>query len=494
MSDKPPPRPPLRPRLVTDEAPLSSIPPPRPAVRSERPQAAIPPPVPSRDQPRPEPPPTARAAAPRPVTLGDDDQATKLFNSATAEQAELVVVSGQYKGKSVPLGAGTCVIGRSSECELCLKGVEGASRRHCKVQYLGNRFVVIDLESRNGTVVNGEAVDRKVLEQGDRIEIGEEVIQFVVHRLADLGLIDDSLSPFEETGSKTVPQPSSSSPHVARTLPGPDDILQLAGPATGSVAGQPGPVAAPQVIVQPVFVPVVAPPAPPTPQSSSSRLPYVFGALAIVVLGGGGALVYDLVFRTPDEPVSTVVDTAVPVVAVPPPVEPTPAPTPVVVDARPAVVAAVVDAGPAPVVDAGPAATTATTTTTTTPASTTPTSTTTTTAASVVRADAAGRASAIKVKVGDVVTVGDVLVVLGGDNGTLARKLDTLRREEREFAGSSDADARAELEEIRKEMKRISARLETKPVVSTAAGTVVEVLVKEGDVVRDAAPIVVLGP
>ena len=43
-------------------------------------------------------------------------------------------------------------------------------------------------------------------------------------------------------------------------------------------------------------------------------------------------------------------------------------------------------------------------------------------------------------------------------------------------------------------MKKVAARLETKPQRSTAAGTVVEVLVKEGDVVRDAAPIVVLTP
>ncbi len=417
--------------------------------------------------------------------VADDDVATKLFASATAEQAELTVIAGQYKGKTVALGAGTVVVGRSSDCELSLKGATGASRRHCKVQYLGNRFVVIDLESRNGTIVNGQSVERKVLEQGDRIEIGDEIIQFIVHRLADLGMIDDGLSPFEETASKTLKQAQQPSlvDAVSRS------IGELGNEA---VTAPPQSAFTSPVIVSPL---VVTPPATlSTPAQPSSRLPYVFGALAILILGGGAALIHDLVASEPVVDEATVAaltsaraeeeqlreqqlrdEKAL--------AEKRSAAAVVVVDAGTASVAAPVAAPvAAAVVDTAPVAAAV--------------AVGAENAGVIVRASSAGRASVVKVKVGDVVKVGDIVIVVGGDNGTMARKLQALQREEREFAEAArkDSTLSGDLESIRREMKKVAARLETKPQRSTAAGTVVEVLVKEGDVVRDAAPIVVLTP
>ena len=434
------------------------------------------------------PPVPVRAPVAKPIALTDEEQATKLFSGATAEQAELVVVAGQYKGKTVSLGAGTVVIGRSSDCELSLKGSTGASRRHCKVQYLGNRFVVIDLESRNGTVVNGQSVERKVLEQGDRIELGDEIIQFIVHRLADLAVIDDGLSPFEETGSKTVRQ--APAPVVMPAVPRFDSAIETAPPQPAFTS----PVA---VVAAPTLPPVPAPmPYTTPPPTPPSRAPYVFGALAIVIIGGGAALVHDLWKGEPAVDPATVVAAVVPVAVV---VDAGIAPPAIVVDAGvavavavvPAVVPAVVDAGVAvavdvAVVDAGVAVADAAVAVAPVVDG----------AVVIVRASAAGRASVVKVKVGDRVAVGDLLMVLGGDNGTMARKLKALEREEREFADAArkDSSLQGDLEQIRREMKKVAARLETKPLKATHAGVVTEVLVKEGDVVRDAAPIVTLAP
>ena len=438
---------------------------------------------------------TFAAPVAKPVVLGDEEQVTKLFSGATTEKAELVVVAGQYKGKTVSLGAGTVVIGRSGDCELSLKGATGASRRHCKVQYLGNRFVVIDLESRNGTVVNGQSVERKVLEQGDQIELGDEVIQFIIHRLVDLAIIDDGLNPVELTGSKTVRSPEPAPP---RPVP----VVVPAANDSGVATAPPQPALTSPVVVVVAPAPIVYPPPPPPP----SRTPYVFSALAIVVLGGGAALVNDRWTSEPDaDPavITTVVDAGSgPVIAAVVDAAGAPVVTAAVdagsaqvvgaiVDAGAPVVVAVVDAG-APVVVAivdagmpiivaapGPAG-----------------SVQVVQVVQVVRASAAGRASVIKVKVGDRVAVGDVLMVLGGDNGTMARKLQALQREEREFAeaANKDSNLKADLEQIRREIKKVAARLETAPLKATHAGVVVEVLVKENDVVRDAAPIVTLSP
>ena len=70
------------------------------------------------------------------------------------------------------------VIGRSRGCELPLK-VGQASRRHAAVRFEDDHFRVRDLESTNGTFLNGEPLeDERVLGSGDRIEVGGIVVTF----------------------------------------------------------------------------------------------------------------------------------------------------------------------------------------------------------------------------------------------------------------------------------------------------------------------------
>lgn len=94
--------------------------------------------------------------------------------------AELRVEDGQHVGTRMVLSSGTCVVGRSSESDFCLRRSAGVSRRHCKVVFEDGHFVVYDLESRNGTVVNGELVQRAVLHDGDLLELGTERMRFVI--------------------------------------------------------------------------------------------------------------------------------------------------------------------------------------------------------------------------------------------------------------------------------------------------------------------------
>ncbi len=55
---------------------------------------------------------------------------------------------------------------------------KAASRRHCQVEQLPGAVKVVDLNSQNGTRVNGQRVTQKKLKEGDRIEIGRAVIYF----------------------------------------------------------------------------------------------------------------------------------------------------------------------------------------------------------------------------------------------------------------------------------------------------------------------------
>jgi biotin carboxyl carrier protein len=103
---------------------------------------------------------------------------TGAMPTAIGIEAKLVIEKGLHAGKVLKLGAGTAVIGRSSKCELSLKGSSGVSRRHCKVQFIGNQYALIDLESRNGTLVNGKVQPRFILKDGDLIEVCDEQIRF----------------------------------------------------------------------------------------------------------------------------------------------------------------------------------------------------------------------------------------------------------------------------------------------------------------------------
>ena len=58
------------------------------------------------------------------------------------------------------------------------------SRRHCMIVRDGERYVIRDMGSHNGTFVNGTAVEERVLENGDRIAVGASVFEFTIANAA----------------------------------------------------------------------------------------------------------------------------------------------------------------------------------------------------------------------------------------------------------------------------------------------------------------------
>ena len=72
---------------------------------------------------------------------------------------------------------GRLVIGRSRECDIRLTD-PNVSRKHAEVRREGPNFYVVDLDSTNGTEVNGRRVDRAKVTDGDRIRIGGTDVVF----------------------------------------------------------------------------------------------------------------------------------------------------------------------------------------------------------------------------------------------------------------------------------------------------------------------------
>jgi len=66
---------------------------------------------------------------------------------------------------------GAKVVGTASDCQLRLTDA-AVSRRHAWLTFRDGHWVLRDLDSTNGTCVNGEHVERCVLEPGDRLRLG----------------------------------------------------------------------------------------------------------------------------------------------------------------------------------------------------------------------------------------------------------------------------------------------------------------------------------
>ena len=77
------------------------------------------------------------------------------------------------------------VVGRGPTVGVRLND-EGVSREHCQFMREGEKVIVVDLGSTNGTFVNGIKVDRKELSDGDKIMVGSTtILKFTYHDYLD---------------------------------------------------------------------------------------------------------------------------------------------------------------------------------------------------------------------------------------------------------------------------------------------------------------------
>jgi len=93
----------------------------------------------------------------------------------------LEIRSGALEGTRFPLQADDTLIGRSPSADVTLSD-EGVSREHAALAYdeAANGWTLEDLQSTNGTRVNGKRVRSSALQSGDEIEIGNLRLAFLI--------------------------------------------------------------------------------------------------------------------------------------------------------------------------------------------------------------------------------------------------------------------------------------------------------------------------
>jgi adenylate cyclase len=92
--------------------------------------------------------------------------------------ASKLIVKQGGQSREVPLSKDAFSIGRTPENDIEIKD-SLISRRHTSIVRKGDRHVVYDLGSSNGTFVNRERIESKTLENGDVIRVGETELHYV---------------------------------------------------------------------------------------------------------------------------------------------------------------------------------------------------------------------------------------------------------------------------------------------------------------------------
>lgn len=93
--------------------------------------------------------------------------------------ALFLVRSGPTAGARYLLDTDVTTVGRHPEADIFFDDVT-VSRRHSEVTRNGTDFEIVDQRSLNGTYVNGERVDRSVLNNGAEVRIGKFRLNFFI--------------------------------------------------------------------------------------------------------------------------------------------------------------------------------------------------------------------------------------------------------------------------------------------------------------------------
>jgi transcriptional regulator with GAF, ATPase, and Fis domain len=96
----------------------------------------------------------------------------------------LLAVSGPLKDSIIILSGKEIPVGRDSANGLAISD-PSLSRRHCIISREGAELKICDLDSRNGTFVNGVAVKESPLRHGDQISIGDSVFILLLREDAE---------------------------------------------------------------------------------------------------------------------------------------------------------------------------------------------------------------------------------------------------------------------------------------------------------------------
>ena len=213
------------------------------------------------------------------VRPGPDDM-TQVHESTlnSPAQFKLLIIAGPKAGTEFELKADEITLGRGTDNALTIPDVS-VSRRHVRIARSGDGVVVTDLNSGNGTKVNGTKVTTSPVTHGDEIALGDTVLQ-----LLQVGApaVKARKAPQTPSGSVAPPNATTQS-ELAKVVP----IAPKA-----AVKGQDSSAKATRLSIAKAELPAPPPPASvaaPAPPKKSNRRLVMYAVLAVLLIVGFAA-------------------------------------------------------------------------------------------------------------------------------------------------------------------------------------------------------------
>lgn len=88
------------------------------------------------------------------------------------------VLSGQQKGLVFDLKLGKNVLGRGGNSDFKIQSL-GISKEHCEIHVYKDKTMIVDLNSSNGTFVNGIKVQNSIIRVGDKISLFDVIMDII---------------------------------------------------------------------------------------------------------------------------------------------------------------------------------------------------------------------------------------------------------------------------------------------------------------------------
>lgn len=90
----------------------------------------------------------------------------------------ILLVDFGPEGLIVPLDRPRMRVGRGSECDVVIL-MRSVSRQHAEIEISGDQVVLRDLDSTNGTLVNGQPIQEATITQDDEVQFGDIRAKFI---------------------------------------------------------------------------------------------------------------------------------------------------------------------------------------------------------------------------------------------------------------------------------------------------------------------------
>lgn len=140
----------------------------------------------------------------------------------------LKVLSGKSAGKELPVNVDQFIIGREEGCNLRVAS-DAISRKHCRIKKENGLVTVRDLNSRNGTSVNGTKITDKVeLKPGDKLAVGPLEFEMVIEYGLS-GPRQPKVQDVKDVVARTVQKPVDPEAEFASWLSEDDDDVTASG-------------------------------------------------------------------------------------------------------------------------------------------------------------------------------------------------------------------------------------------------------------------------